>query len=570
MELTKENLRKALVSPGHIPEDKFNVVLEGLEENAETLEKVLVEKGLITSDRIGQAIASAFNYIPVNLNEVAISEDVKEIIPEVVARAQQVVAIDQTEDTLRIATAKPDNYEFINFLQKKTGKKIQVYYVTPMSLDKAYRIYKGDLQERVGKTIKQIKKITEEGDDLSLDEGQEGVVELVNLFLIYARINKASDIHIEPFEEEVVVRFRIDGVLHEVASYPRDFHDKIVSRVKIMAKLRTDERAAAQDGRFAFGDNNEGLFDVRVSIVPATKGENVVLRLLSKDPNIRSLEALGLSEKDLAKVARASERPHGMILAVGPTGSGKTTTLYTILQRLNSTEVNIMTIEDPVEYDVNRVQQIQVNLSKDLTFAAGLRSLVRQDPDIIMVGEIRDNETADIAVNAAMTGHLLLSTLHTNDAVTTFPRLMEMGIEPFLVASSVSVIVAQRLVRKICNTCKASFLPDENIVRVIQSDPALEEKLLRISGKEKLSEVRLYKGVGCEACGNTGFVGRVGIFEVLEITDALRPLIINKQDPAQIERVAKEEGMVTMFEDGLSKALQGSTTIEEVVRVIKI
>ncbi len=570
MKLTKENLRKALVSPGHISEDKFNTTLDGLEENAETLEKVLVEKGLITSDRISQAIASAFNYISINLNEVAVSENVKEIIPEVVARAQLVVALDQTEDTLRIVMADPDNYEFINFLQKKTGKKIQIYYATPMSLDRAFRVYEGNLQERVEKTIEQIKKIMEEGDGSFLEGRQEGVVDLVNLFLVYARTNKASDIHIEPFEEDVVVRFRIDGVLHEVASYPRDFHDKIVSRVKILAKLRTDERAATQDGRFTFGDKKEGLFDVRVSIVPATKGENVVLRLLSKDPNIRSLEALGLSEKDLVKVVRASERPHGMMLAVGPTGSGKTTTLYTILQKLNSTEVNIMTIEDPVEYEVDRVQQIQVNLSKDITFAAGLRSLVRQDPDIIMVGEIRDNETADIAVNAAMTGHLLLSTLHTNDAVTTFPRLVEMGIEPFLVASSVSVIVAQRLVRKICNTCKASFLPDENVVRVIQSDPVLEEKLLKISGKGKLSDVRLYKGVGCEACGNTGFIGRVGIFEVLEVTDAIRPLIINKQDPAQIERVAKEEGMITMFEDGLAKALQGTTTIEEVVRVIKI
>ncbi|MBU1159753.1 GspE/PulE family protein, partial [Patescibacteria group bacterium] len=402
--------------------------------------------------------------------------------------------------------------------------------------------------------------------------------------------NKASDIHIEPLGNIVSVRFRIDGVLHEVANYPINIHEKIVFRIKIMSKLRTDEHSSAQDGRFdyaphtditdynrssrsvksvAISENQRHVFDVRVSVMPITNGENVVMRLLSERSRRLSLEDLGLWADDFEKVKRAASKPYGMLLTVGPTGSGKTTTLYALLQILNKPEVNIMTIEDPVEYDIERVQQTQVNMKKNLNFTTGLRSIVRQDPDIIMVGEIRDNETADIAINAAMTGHLLLSTLHANDAATAFPRLIEMGIEPFLVASSVNIIIAQRLVRKICEQCRQSYFLSQEEIDLIKSEPNLLNVVEQISGEKDISKIRFFKGSGCKTCNNVGYRGRTGIFEVMEVNDDIRPLIIQKASSDVIYKKAKETGMDSMLHDGVMKIFQGVTTLNEVIRVTK-
>ncbi len=395
---------------------------------------------------------------------------------------------------------------------------------------------------------------------------------IVDLLLKYGNQNKASDIHLEPYANKVVVRFRIDGVMHKVLELPKDLHEIILARIKVLAKIRTDEHRAAQDGKLRFSAEDE-VVDVRVSIVPIIEGENAVMRLLSAKNRRFSLADLGFSAQNLKKVERAIKKPHGMILVTGPTGSGKSTTLYAIMKILNKPSIHISTIEDPVEYDIEGISQIQVNEKTNLTFAKGLRAIVRQDPDIIMVGEIRDTETAGIAVNSALTGHLVLSTLHTNDAASTLPRLIDMKVEPFLTASTVNVIVAQRLIRKICEKCRVSYeinmkTPEqENMIiekNIVEELP--EEIKKKFFNKDKII---LYRGTGCKVCGQTGYTSRVGIFEVLEMSAEIRDLVNKKSDSDEILKKSKEQDMKTMLEDGLEKVLNGVTTLEEVARVTK-
>ena len=352
-------------------------------------------------------------------------------------------------------------------------------------------------------------------------------------------------------------------MLHDVVKLPLELHGSIVTRVKVMSKLRTDEHASSQDGKLQITVSGDQL-DIRVSIVPITNGEKIVMRLLSEKSRQFGLSDLGFGEMDLAKIERAYKKPYGMLLSTGPTGCGKTTTMYAVLKLLNKRDVNIMTIEDPVEYEIAGVNQIQVNEKSNLTFAKGLRSIVRQDPNIILVGEIRDEETAGIAVNSAMTGHLVLSTLHTNDAATSIPRLMDMGVEPFLVASSINVIVAQRLVRTICMKCRASEeVPKTTIASLIQ----IPDTIVSVVYKE--DSCRMYKGKGCPVCHDTGYIGRIGLFEVMEITDAVRTAITERKDAATIKAIAVKEGMSTMMMEGLGKVKEGVTTLEEVLRVTK-
>ncbi len=355
--------------------------------------------------------------------------------------------------------------------------------------------------------------------------------------------------------------------MHKVLEWPKDLHESVISRIKIMAKMRTDEHASAQDGKFSL-DMGEETVDVRVSILPIIGGENAVLRLLSRDSRSLSLKSLGLSEKDLAKVYAGLKNPHGMILVTGPTGCGKTTTLYEILKILNKAEVNIATIEDPVEYDIEGVSQIQVNAKTNLTFTSGLRAIVRQDPDIIMVGEIRDRETAQIAINAAMTGHLVLSTVHSNDSATTLPRLLDMGIEPFLVASTINLIIAQRLVRKICEKCRYSYALEEE-KEILSEVAGLIEVIEAKSGK-KIEKIRLYKGMGCKACSNTGYSGRLGIFELLSVDETVRQLVIKRASSGEIFAGAAANGMDSMLHDGLEKVFGGITTISEIIRATRV
>lgn len=556
MEITKEQYEEMLVSPGHLSKEQLDTAfLEALRKQM-SVDDVLVEDGLITEENLGRTIADFFDCHFANLREADVKDSYLAYIPEVVARAQRAVVFDENEEDIHLATDIVNNFEFFKLLEKKTRKHVVVFYATESHLQKVLKYYKGDLFGKINALVQSCLTGEQEGD----------IVKLVDLFLEYANDSRASDIHIEPLEEKVLIRFRVDGLLHEAATYPKLLHEKIVFRIKIMAHMQTDEHAAAQDGRFDY-KGTDSVFDVRVSILPITDGENVVMRLLDTHTHHYTLESLGLSNADYQKVLTAVEKPHGMIMAVGPTGSGKTTVLYTILEKLNSSEVNIMTIEDPVEYDIDGVQQTQVNPKKNLTFANGLRSIVRQDPDIIMVGEIRDEETADIAINSALTGHLVISTLHTNDAATTFPRLTEMNVEPFLIASSVNLIIALRLVRKICDGCKESYIPTRSEIAILKSNEDAMRCIGTLSDGKDVSELRLYRGKGCKACNDSGYSERVGIFEVLEVNEDIRVLITQKASSDVINEAALKSGMSPLLCDGMAKVLNGTSTLEEVLKV---
>lgn len=388
---------------------------------------------------------------------------------------------------------------------------------------------------------------------------QLSIINLIDGLIEYAHNARASDIHIEPEEKRVRIRLRIDGVLRDSFILPKEIHSEIITRIKVLSGLRTDEHQAPQDGRFRLSFKKLGNVDIRVSIAPTYYGEDAVLRLLSEKGEKINLDSLGFSKKDREQIDEALKRPYGMILSTGPTGSGKTTTLYSFIKVLSTPDVSIITIEDPIEYSIEGIDQIQVNPRTGLTFADGLRSILRQDPNIIMVGEIRDEETARIAVNAALTGHLLLSTLHTNDAPTTLPRLLDMKIEPFLIASTVNIALGQRLVRKICNDCK------------VKKSITLDEvkSLSEILPKEMLADYKeFYKGEGCAKCNETGYLGRIGIYEILQIDDEIRAAVVRKASADEIKNIAIKNGMTTMLEDGLTKAMAGITTIEELLRVI--
>lgn len=409
-------------------------------------------------------------------------------------------------------------------------------------------------QKKEDKSEKKIQTIERPKDGSELN-----VVELINYIVKQAIKAKTSDVHIEPHENVVVVRFRIDGILKDVLQIGKDVQESLLFRIKVAAKLRTDEHFAPQDGRIRFVIDNKKI-DTRISLLPTSAGEKVVMRLLVKEGKSFSFTSLGMSEKDQLVVEKSYNRPYGMILAVGPTGSGKTTSLYAILQQLNSREVNITTVEDPVEYSIDGVNHIQVNNKASLTFASGLRSILRQDPDIIMIGEIRDSETANIAINAALTGHLVLSTLHTNDSISTIPRLIDMEVEPFLVASTLNIIIAQRLSRKLCENCKKEYtISEEEFVHFQKMRPDIAELL-------KAGETA-YKEVGCDACGDSGFMGRVGLFEILEITEKIRRMISERENVDDIFEVARENGMKLIVEDGVNAIKNGVTSVEEIMRV---
>lgn len=404
-------------------------------------------------------------------------------------------------------------------------------------------------------TLNVSKKINQQLNSL----GGPSIITVVNDIVEHAYLVRASDIHIDPTREHLRVRLRVDGVLTEVHQLPKSVHNEVISRIKILAGLRTDEHQAAQDGRFRITVSDNAHIDIRVSIAPTHYGENAVLRLLCDNAEDYNLTSLGFSESNAQKISSAMRRSYGMILATGPTGSGKTTTLYTLLKQLNTPDVSVITIEDPIEYAVEGIEQIQVNPRTGLTFATGLRSILRQDPNIIMVGEIRDQETAGIAVNSALTGHLILSTLHTNDAATTLPRLLDMNVESYLISSTVNVAIGQRLVRKICENCKT--------VRKL-SDVEMKS-LKEVMGEVNKKDLgQFYVGKGCEACNQTGFRGRIGIHEVLVPDEEIREAVLKKMPASEIKRIAIEHGMTTLVQDGLEKAGRGLTTIEEVLRTL--
>ncbi len=558
MYIDQEQLISILKKNGLITDEKLAEIINFAKNSRLSLEEALIEKDIITDEQLGVLIADYFKIPFVTLSKLSIPDDVAKIIPERVARKQKIIPFARDAESIKVAMADPSNKELQEMISKKTGQKVIPYFATERDIYDVLRVYKKDLQNTFDTFIKDN---LERPGRVILNDAPVG--KILDAIITYGYHDNASDIHIEPQDKTSLVRFRIDGILHDVLVFPKTLHDQIITRIKVLSRLRTDEHLAPQDGKMRMLVDVDEI-DIRVSILPIADGEKVVLRLLTSRLKLYSLVELGMNEKDLKKVQRAYSKSFGMILSTGPTGSGKTTSIYAILKILNTREKNITTIEDPVEYRIKGVNQIQVNQKTNLTFASGLRSILRQDPNIVFVGEIRDSETAGIAVNAALTGHLVLSTLHTNDAATALPRLIDMKIEPFLVASTVNVIIGQRLVRKICEMCKMSVEVDKNELKQNLSEDLISKHFGRSSS------VRIYRGKGCKVCHLTGYASRLGVFEVLEVSKEIKHLITNKQDSDVIQKKALEEGMTTMLEDGLNKVVKGLTSIEEVLRVTKV
>ena len=556
---TDQELFNSLKELSVIPEEKLTSIYNECKKSKTQFEDALVTSDLISDLNLGKVIAELTTFPFIDLSKVAISEEILKTIPEVYAQTQNVVVFQKDKSGLHLAMSDPADTQTPQFISKKTGIPVKVYYTTKRSIREALNLYTQNMQEVFAEIIEEKVKEAQ-----GTKKPEPSIIKIVDTIIKYAQRNKSSDIHIEPTDEDSIVRFRIDGVLHDIVKLPTSLHPQVVTRVKVVSKLRTDEHQSAQDGKMSVKLEGEDL-DIRVSIVPVTNGEKIVMRLLSERSRQFSLTDLGLSDNDLKKIDDAYNKPHGMILATGPTGSGKTTTLYAILKLLNNRDVNIMTIEDPVEYDIEGVNQIQVNPATNLTFAAGLRSIVRQDPDIILVGEVRDKETADISINAAMTGHLVLSTLHTNDAATSIPRLLDLGVEPYLIASTLNIIIAQRLVRRICIKCRVSKEVNLRGGQVIDNLP--REISAKYFGSSETA--RVYFGKGCESCHDTGYLGREGIYEVMLISDEIRDAIVKRLDASKIQAIAITGGMKTMLENGIEKVKQGITTAEEVLRVTK-
>jgi len=559
MQITEEFFKKNLVDSGLISQKDFNEAKKEAQEKKESLEEIIVSRGLISDEELGNLIADAISFPFINLRKVGIKKETLEIIPEVVAREKEAICFDKVKEGIKIALSRPDDLEFREFIERKTGLNVIPYFATKRDILGVLKHYrrdiKGEFEEILAKALEELKKTTK-GEPLP-------IIKMVDLILNYGYENRASDIHIEPYREKTLIRYRIDGILHDFLTLPKIIHDFLISRIKILSKLRTDIHEAAQDGHFSFGAADEKI-DVRVSVVPIEEGEKVVLRILSEKSRKFELKDLGLEIEEIDIIKENIQKSWGMILISGPTGCGKTTTLYALLKILNTREINICTIEDPIEYDIEGINQIQVNIKTGLNFSKGLRAIMRQDPNVIMVGEIRDEETAKLATNAAMTGHLVLSTFHATDISTTLPRLLEMGIDAFLVTTTLNLIIAQRLVRKICPKCIESYeLPFSKVVNLLGGEAA--SKL----PKTKKEQVRLFRGRGCSLCQDTGYLGRTGIFEILEIKESIKELIMRKVNADQIKAETKKLGIKTMIEDGLRKMEKGITTLEEVLRATK-
>ena len=557
MALPNEKILELVKGSGLLKEANLKKVDDLVQKSKNSnLATALIEAGILTEEQMGAIIAGGYNVPFISLSKVSILPEVARIIPDKVAKRTKSFTFARGPDGVKVALADPSNKAVLSMVARKTGERAIPYFAFEQDIEGVAGLYKKALQKTIDELLREYVKQFAIG-------GEAPIAKVVDELVASAYNDRASDIHIEPEEETSLIRFRIDGVLQDVVRVPSSLHDRIITRIKVLSNLRTDEHLSAQDGKMQEHLPEEDL-DIRVSIIPVSAGEKVVLRLLSSRSREYTLPDLGTNEADLAKVTKAYNKSYGMIISSGPTGSGKTTSIYAILKVLNTREKNIMTIEDPIEYRIIGANQVQVNTKTNLTFANGLRSILRQDPNIIFVGEIRDSETAGIAVNAALTGHLVLTTLHTNDAATAIPRLTDMKVEPFLVASTVNVIIAQRLVREICTSCREAV--EEDAVELAKHLP--KNDIVKFFGNTP--KIKVYKGAGCKVCRNTGYQGRIGIFEVLEVTKGIRKLILEKTDADIIEQAAIAEGMKTMLEDGLEKVAKGLTTIEEVLRATKV
>jgi len=533
-------------------------------EKALPLQEALLASGAVSDHDILQALSKLWDIpLMIRIEEIEVDPAIVDLLPMSFLRKYLMVPVKLHEGTLLVAVNDPADqdpmFDIARLLKIRDVKRVlapkqeilsAINRVMEMKNESAKDIME-DMEEESDEILKDLENI----QDITLMETEAPIIRMVNRLMVQAYRDRASDIHVEPYQTDVKVRYRIDGILHDVLTLPKRIHSPVVSRIKIMASLNIAEKRLPQDGRIGI-KLGEHSVDLRISVVPTVNGERVVMRILDKSSVLLGLEELGFYPDDLQRIERLIRQEHGIILVTGPTGSGKTTSLYSMLSRINSPDKNILTIEDPIEYQLKGIGQIPVNTKVGLTFASGLRSIVRQDPDVILVGEIRDLETAEIAIQAALTGHLVFSTLHTNDSASAVTRLIDMGIEPFLVTSSVNAIFAQRLVREICPTCKQGYFPEDESLQEI----GLTKEMLQKEGY-------LYRGAGCPECLGTGYRGRTGIYEILLMSDAIKNTILKNSDSTIIKNQAVSEGLHTLRQDGARKVEDGHTTIEEVLRV---
>lgn len=659
MKLKSDELKQLLVDNNVATREKLDEIAKLADQSKESFLDVLYQKKVINEAEFAKLYSKNIGTEFVEIGALTIPKELLDKLPERVAKRYQAIVFGENAGHLKVAMTDPDDVEAVQSIQKQCGYDIEIYLATPADIGGALEQYKEGLSSEINKAIQE----TEEEVSIDKEELEAGtsadkvesiiseapIARAVNILIEYAIKSRASDIHIEPRENYVQVRYRIDGILHDTMTLPKALMSSIISRIKILSSLRIDEHRIPQDGRIKINMAGTSI-SLRVSTLPVMDGEKIVMRLLDESSKALTLEELGYKGQALITIERALKKPHGMLLVTGPTGSGKSTTLYSVLSALNTIGVNISTVEDPVEYRIQGVNQTQVNSKVGMTFSSGLRSLLRQDPDIIMVGEIRDSETAEIAVHAALTGHVVLSTLHTNDAAGCLPRLLDMEIEPFLISSTVNAVVGQRLVRKLCPSCVEAYTPDEKIIEEIIEDFGLRKEFLTsgkaaVAAKEASAEVEspvttgalgerkieipadadlskksildkiaadpecvdrsakeaeeialrnqifltedekdkktsksnkpetlkltLYRSTGCNKCDNTGYLGRMGIYEVLEVDEEIGKLIVARASTENIQRIAIKNGMITMQQDGFLKALEGITTVEEVLRVTR-
>lgn len=652
MKLKVDELKELLVTNNVITKEKIDELAKIAERNGQSFLNLLYDTKVINEDQFSRLYAEKIGVEFIDLSNLSISRDYLEKLPDRVSKRYQAVVFGEEDNKLQVAMVDPDDVEALQFIQKQCGYNLKVYLASPSDISGAQEIYKGGLSSEITKAIQETQEeVVEEeglGDDASPDNveaiiSEAPIARAVSILIEYAVKSRASDIHIEPRETFIQVRYRVDGILKDTMTLPKTLASSIISRIKILANLRIDEHRVPQDGRIKMKIANQSI-SIRVSTLPVMDGEKVVMRLLDESAKALTLEELGYKGQALIAIERSLKKPHGMLLVTGPTGSGKSTTLYSVISSANDIGVNISTIEDPVEYRIQGVNQTLVNSKVGMTFASGLRALLRQDPDVIMVGEIRDSETAEIAVHSALTGHVVLSTLHTNNAAGCLPRLTDMGIEAFLIASTVNAVIGQRLVRKLCESCREEYQPDQKVIEDIINNFGLRKEFLSSKNKvelpkkadpkkstelgekrievlheistektsiiDKLKEdpemlnrsaqeaeeitlrnqiflsedekdkpqsiknpstlsLTLYRAKGCSKCDNSGYRGRMGIYEVLEVNDEIGKLIIGHSSTEEIQRAAIENGMITMQQDGFLKALEGLTTVEEVLRVSK-
>lgn len=572
---TANKVLKALLARGVLADKKKIVEIKRQIKGGATLHQAVVETDLVDDVVLAQLLAEVSGMPYVDVREKTIPRDVLTIIPESMARGNMIVAYEKTDSVLKVAMANPSDRQAVEFIRKKVDLSVEVAISSVLAIRDVLGVYQESLEAELGSVVsEELEKVAAVNGDLSKAADELPIISIAQAILKHAILDGASDIHIEPTEQKVIVRYRIDGILHDALMLPKAVLTGLVARIKVLAKLKIDEHRLPQDGRFKL-ESDEYKVSFRVSTLPVFDGEKVVMRLLDESGHGLGLDDIGIRPKPLKVLRSSINRPHGMILVTGPTGSGKTTTLYAAMKELSTADVNISTVEDPIEYRMSRVNQTQVKPAIGLTFANGLRALVRQDPDIIMVGEIRDEETASLAINAALTGHLVLSTLHTNSAAGAVPRLRDMKVESFLLASTLNLVVAQRLVRKLCEKCRKKKKMDKSILNDLQQEfdtdaifAVLQREGIVVEGAT-WQDVEFNAPVGCKKC-REGYKGRLGIYEVLEITPVIQEAFTSETTADELsEKARQDQEMVSLVEDGFIKLVEGITSLEEIMRVAR-